>query len=388
MKYDFETVVNRSVQGSGKWSVLSKEEVEMGIVPLSVADMEFMTPPPIVEGLKKHLDTNVLGYTGPTEAYYEAVISYMKRKHSINVTKEDCFITPGVVVALSYAVEAFTKPQDSVCILTPVYYPFRMVIEGNGRTVANSSLIYQDGAYSINFEDLESKLSNDAVTMMIFCSPHNPVGRVWSKEEVQRVVSLCKKHNVFLVSDEIHMDLIMPGYTHTSAATFEEYKNNLMLCTSCSKTYNLAGMQISNIFVFDEDKRKEYQAILDKNHCRSVTNLAYKAMELAYTECDEWLEELLQVLDANKRLVKDYLAIHLPKAKVVELQGTYLQWVDLTYLDLSKEELEERMKRHHLYLDEGYVFGDEGIGFERIALSCPTHVVEAALQRLVEACNE
>lgn len=388
MKYDFETVVNRSVQGSGKWMALSKEEVEMGIVPLSVADMEFMTPLPIVEGLKKHLDTNILGYTGPTDAYYNATISFMKRHHGINVCKEDFFITPGVVTALGFAVQAYTKPTDSVCIISPVYYPFSMAIEENGRTIVRSELVYENGAYTINFEDLEAKLSSDEVTMMIFCSPHNPVGRVWSKEEVETVVKLCKKHNVFLVSDEIHMDLIMPGYTHTSAALFEEYKDNLMVCSSCSKTFNLAGMQISNIFIFNDERRNAFRELLRKNHCFMATNLAYKALELAYTECDEWLEELIQVLDTNRKLVKSYLNEHLPEVKVVELQGTYLQWLDLTYLNLTKEELEAKMKKHHLYLDEGYIFGEGGVGFERIALAAPTHVIQAALERLVAACKE
>ena len=387
MKYDFETVVNRSVQGSGKWKALSQEEVDMGIVPLSVADMEFMTPKPIVEGLKKHLDTNILGYTGATDAYYDATISFMKRHHGINVSKEDFFITPGVVTALGFAVQAFTKKEDSVCIISPVYYPFSMVIEGNGRTIVRSELVY-DGTYTINFEDLEAKLSKEEVTMMIFCSPHNPVGRVWSKEEVEKVVTLCKKHNVFLVSDEIHMDLIMPGYTHTSAALFEEYKDNLMLCTSCSKTFNLAGMQISNIFVFNKEKQAIFGDILRKNHCFMATNLAYKALELAYTDCDEWLEELIQVLDTNRKLVKSYLNEHLPEVKVIELQGTYLQWLDLTYLNLTKEELEARMHKYHLYLDEGYIFGEGGVGFERMALAAPTHVIQGALERLVAACKE
>ena len=387
MKYDFETVVNRSTQGSLKWKCLSKEEVEKGIVPLSVADMEFKTAPEIVEGLKEHLETNILGYTGPTDAYYNATKSFLYRHHGIQVETEECIITQGVVSALFYAVQAFTKPTDAICILTPVYYPFRMVIEANERELVQSELVYQDGAYTIDFDDLEMKLASSQVSLMIFCSPHNPIGRVWKKEEVEKVVTLCKKHNVFLISDEIHMDLIMPNHTHVSAALFMEYRDNLMLCTSCSKTFNLAGMQVSNIFVFNQEKREALRNVLGKHHAENTNNLAYKALELAYTKCDGWLEELLQVINTNRLLVKSYIEEHLPKAKVIELEGTYLQWIDLTYLNISTEELENRMKEQHLYLDEGYVFGKGGELFERITLACPTKVIEKALERLVEACK-
>ena len=387
MKYDFETIVDRSTQGSLKWRCLSEEEVKNGIVPLSVADMEFKTAPEIVEGLKEHLETNILGYTGPTDAYYKAVKDYMYRHHGLQVDTEECIITQGVVSALFYAVQAFTKPTDAVCILTPVYYPFRMVVEANERELIQSELVYQDGAYSIDFDDLESKLASSQVSLMIFCSPHNPIGRVWKKEEVEKVVTLCKKYNVFLISDEIHMDLIMPGYTHVSAALFTEYRDNLMLCTSCSKTFNLAGMQVSNIFVFNQEKREVLHNVLGKHHAENTNNLAYKALEIAYTKCDAWLEELLQVIHTNRLLVKSYIEEHLPQAKVIELEGTYLQWIDLTYLNISTEELEKRMKEHHLYLDEGYVFGKGGELFERITLACPTKVIEKALERFVAACK-
>lgn len=386
--YDFDTVVNRSTQGALKWEGLKKEEIEQGIIPYSVADMEFKTPPEIVEGLKKHLDSDILGYTGPTEEYFQAVCSFMKKHHGIEVSKEQILTTPGVVVALYYAVEAFTEREDEVVILTPVYYPFSMVIEQQKRTIVGSELRYSKGKYEIDFEDLEKKLSSSKAKLMIFCSPHNPVGRVWTKEEVNRVVELCHTHHVFLISDEIHMDLMMPSHKHYSASLVEEYKANLMLCTSCSKTFNLAGMQVSNIMVFDEERRQRLNDVLQFHHVGTLNNLAYEACILAYTKSEKWLEALLVKLNENRLLVKNYIEKNLPMIQVVELEGTYLQWLDLRKLNLSKEELEKRMIAHSLYFDEGYVFGKGGIGFERINLACPTPKIQEMLERLKEAVEE
>lgn len=386
--YDFETVVDRNKQGSLKWEILSEEEVKRGVIPYSVADMEFKTAPEIVEGLKQHLDTDILGYTGPTEEYYRAVRTFMESHHGITFEAEEIVTTPGVVVALYYAVEAFSNVEDEVLILTPVYYPFSMVIQQQKRTLVTSELTYEDGKYEIDFEDLEKKLSSDKAKLMIFCSPHNPVGRVWRKDEVEKVIQLCHKHHVFLISDEIHMDLVMPGHKHYSAALWEEYKNNLMLCTSCSKTFNLAGLQVSNIIVYDENKRQRLNEVLELHHIRSLNNIAYRACILAYTQGEKWLEALLEKLNENRVLVKNFIEERLPMVKLVELEGTYLQWLDLTSLHLTKEELEKKMTTHSLYLDEGYVFGEGGIGFERVNLACPTSKVQEFLERLEEAIKE
>lgn len=386
--YDFETVVNRSTQGSGKWMSLSEEEVKRGVIPYSVADMEFKVAPEIIEGLKAHLDTDILGYTIPTDEYFKAVCSFLKRHHDIETKKEDILLTPGVVTALFHSVAAFTELGDEVAILTPVYYPFSMVINQQKRTLVTSELIYENGKYTIDFEDLEKKLSSEKCKLMIFCSPHNPVGRVWTKEEVEKIAELCAKHNVYLISDEIHMDLMMPGYTHYSAALCETYRDNIMICTSCSKTFNLAGMQVSNLLVFNEERREQLRAVLQLNHIGMLNNLSYKALILAYTKCDAWMETMLAKINENRLLVKKYVEEKLPMIKVVELQGTYLQWLDLRAYNLTKEELEKKMTSHSLYLDEGYLFGEGGIGFERINLACPTHKIQEFLERLNQALSE
>lgn len=386
--YDFETLVNRSNQGALKWLILTEEDKKNGVIPYSVADMEFKIAPEIIEGLKAHLDSDILGYTGPTQEYFDSITSYMQRHHGIHLEANTIIQTPGVVTALGCGVKAFTEEGDEIVILRPVYYPFSMVIENNNRVLVNSELQLVDGKYTIDFEDLEKKLSSPKAKLMIFCSPHNPVGRVWKEEEVKKIVELCAKHGVYLISDEIHMDLVMPGYKHYSAALFEEYKNNLMLCTSCSKTFNLAGMQVSNIIIFDDKKREKMQAILQGMHIGMLNNLAYEACILAYTKGDAWLKEMLAKINENRLLVKEYIEKNLPMIDVIELEGTYLQWLDLRALKLSDEELEKLMKKHSLYLDEGYIFGNGGSGFERINLACPTHKIQEFLDRLDKAVKE
>lgn len=388
MKNDFETQINRSTQGAAKWKLLSKDELENGIIPYSVADMEFKNPPAIVEGLKKHLDENILGYTSPTNNYYAALKSYMKRHHGIEFNEENVVLTPGVVIALYYGVEAFSNEGENVVILSPVYYPFRMVIEQNNRNILESELVYINNQYSINFDDLEKKLALNETKIMIFCSPHNPIGRVWKQDEVARVSELCLKYNVLLISDEIHMDLIMPGYKHFSAACLpEEFQKNLMLCTSCSKTFNLAGLQISNIIFFDSSLKAKFHDLIQKKHIGMLNNLAYKALELAYTECDDWLSELIEVLDKNRLYIKTFIEENLKKVKVIELQGTYLQWLDLNEYNLSNEQLEKLMQAHSLYFDEGYIFGQGGDGFERINIACPHIKIVEAMERLKQALD-
>lgn len=389
MKYDFETLVNRKNTGAFKWDDMYKKipSANEKTVPLSVADMEFKNPSPIIEGLKNYLDNIVLGYTGETEDYYRSVISWMERRHGFSPKKEWFVMTAGVVPAISEMVGAFTKEGDSVLMLTPVYYPFYSSVEKNKRKVLGSELILDGVEYSIDFADFEEKAKRPETTLFILCSPHNPIGRVWTKEELVRLAEICKENNVFIISDEIHFDLIMPGNKHISLGTFEEkYLQNCAICTAPSKTFNLAGLQTSNIFIPNE----EYQNKINSARGYFSLNIfGYKACELAYDECEEWLCELLLVLDENRKFVEAFISEKMPEVKVHHLQGTYLMWLDFRAWNMAENELETFMlQKANVVFDEGYVFGEGGKGFERMNIACPKKVLEETLERIFKAKNE
>ncbi|MBQ5329172.1 MAG: pyridoxal phosphate-dependent aminotransferase [Oscillospiraceae bacterium] len=386
MKYDFETLVNRRNTGSHKWEGMYEQIPDAGdeIVPLSVADMELKNPPAIIEGLKNYLDSIILGYTGETENYYKSVTSWMERRHGFSPKKEWFVMTAGVVPAIKEMVGAFTKDGDSVLMLTPVYYPFYSSVEANGRTVLGSELILEGTEYRIDFEDFAEKAARPETTLCILSSPHNPIGRIWTKEELLKLCEICLENNVFIISDEIHFDLIMPGFEHVSMGTFEEkYLNNCAICTAPSKTFNLAGLQTSNIFIPNEEYRNKMTAA---RGYFSLNIFGYKACELAYDECEEWLDELLLFLDENRKFVEEFVAEKMPEVKVHRLQGTYLMWLDFRAWGMDEKELEDFMvHKAEAIFDEGYVFGEGGIGFERINIACPKRVLEATLERIYKA---
>ncbi|WP_279124858.1 MalY/PatB family protein [Holdemania filiformis] len=389
MSYDFTTRINRQSQNSSKWKGMRKQnpEVPEGIVPLSVADMELMNPPEITEGLKQFLDHRILGYTDAGEDYYTETVNWMQRRHHWTIEKDWLVLLPGVVTAINVAVRAFVKPGEKIAILTPVYYPFKKTIEACGCTTVTSSLINQEGLYSINFDDLEAKLADPEVKMLIFCSPHNPIGRVWTKTELAQVGELCLKHDVLIVSDEIHFDLILPGHEHTIFASLSpELSDRMIVCTSVSKTFNLAGMQCSNIVIPNAELRAAYKTTMSSYINGHLNIMAYEAATLAYRHCEGWLDELLGLLETNRKTAVEFFASHFPKAIVSPLEGTYLLWVDLRAYFADQNEQEEFMtKKALLFLDEGYLFGEEGSGFERINLACPTSLLEESLARMAQA---
>lgn len=362
-------------------------EVPEGIVPLSVADMELMNPPEITEGLKQFLDHRILGYTDAGEDYYTETVNWMQRRHHWTIEKDWLVLLPGVVTAINVAVRAFVKPGEKIAILTPVYYPFKKTIEACGCMTVTSSLINQEGVYTINFDDLEAKLADPEVKMLIFCSPHNPIGRVWTTAELTRVGELCLKHDVLIVSDEIHFDLILPGHEHTVFASLSpELSDRMIVCTSVSKTFNLAGMQCSNIVIPNAELRAAYKATMSSYINGHLNIMAYEAATLAYRHCEGWLDELLDLLETNRKTAVEFFASHFPKAIVSPLEGTYLLWVDLRAYFADQNEQEEFMtKKALLFLDEGYLFGEEGSGFERINLACPTSLLKESLMRLAAA---
>lgn len=391
-RYDFETVVDRFDTGAFKYDQMIKwnrKAEEKRVIPLSVADMEFRTPPAVVEAIKSYVDRNILGYTGPTKEYLSSVVSWMKRRHQWEIREKSIVGTPGVVGAFYMAVSAFTKPEDGVIVLSPVYYPFYSAVEKNGRTLVKSSLVEKEGRYGIDFDDLRRKAEDPRNTMLLFCSPHNPVGRVWEKEELQKVAEICEKNQVLVVSDEIHFDLIMPGHTHTVFASLSDWaRENTITLTAPSKTFNLAGMHTSNVIICNRDHRKLFLEEMAKTAVMNLNALGYVACRAAYDESEDWLEELIEVIYSNHLLVKEHMERHHPEVKVYDLEGTYLQWLDMRGLGFSKEQLEKLLHKEALvFLDEGYFFGEEGEGFERINIACPQKVLKEALDRMTFAIH-
>lgn len=390
MKYDFETLVSRRNVGASKWNLMLKNNrnIDEDIVPFSVADMEFKNPPEIIEGLKNYLDTAILGYTEATDEYYKAVCNWMERKHDWKIKREWITEFSGVVPALYTIIRALTEKEDNVLIMTPVYYPFYKSITANNRKIIKSELILCNNHYEINFKDFEEKAKLESTKLLILCNPHNPVGRVWTEEELRKIGRICTDNNVTVVSDEIHFDLIMPEFKHTVFANIsEEFANNSVICTAPSKTFNLAGLQTSNIIIPNKRIRDKVESERRASIGGSGLNiLGYKACEIAYNECETWLEELIMVINKNKKIVEEFIKANIPEIKVINLEGTYLQWLDFRELEKDHKELEKFMTTEAmLFLDEGYIFGNEGKGFERINLACPTNVLQKALERLLEA---
>lgn len=387
MKHDFTSIPDRSRFGSSKWEIAKNASTEF--VPLSVADMEFPTAKPVVDDIKKLAEEAILGYTNPTQEYYDAVISWMKRRHDFEIRKEWLLQTPGIINALSMLIEAVTAPGDGVIVMPPVYYPFDMTIIATGRRSVFCPLINKDGRYEIDFDLLEEKAKDNGNTAIIFCNPHNPVGRVWSREELEKTAEICCRNNVFIIDDEIHNDLIMPGYEHTVMANVsEEAKNNIAVCTAPSKTFNLAGVQCSNIIIPNDEIRAK-AVIRNKMNMQMHLNVfAYTICTSAYNKCEDWLEELIGVLAENAKCVEDFMAENFPEIKVYPLEGTYLQWLDVSTLGMTHLEVREMLEDANIYLDNGEMFGELGRGYQRINLACAKSTLEKMLERFKNAVEK
>lgn len=390
--YDFETLLSRKGQGSFKWEAMYREVPNLSddIVPFSVADMELKIAPEIREGLKKYIDEAILGYTGTTDKYYEAVISWMKRRHNFDIQKEWIVTSSGVVSALFDSVKAFTEKEDGVIVFTPVYYPFYSAIKLNERKIVECPLMENGGRYTIDFESFEKLAKEEKNTLLILCSPHNPVGRVWSKEELKKIGEIALENNLKIVSDEIHFDILMEGEKHTVLQTLsEELSEITVTCTAPTKTFNLAGIGISNIIIKNEKMRKKFINEQGRSSAHVFAALGYRACILAYTQAEEWFEEFLQLINKNQKTVNRFFEEKFTKLKAPLIQGTYLQWIDFRALGLRGEELKKFMNgKAQLFFSEGYTFGKNGDGFERMNLAVPTHILEKGLERLYKAIKE
>ena len=392
MIYDFETLVSRKNTGSGKWDEMTKDHPNLpeNVAPLSVADMELKNPPEIVEGLKKYIDTHILGYTGPTEEYFDAVCGWMKRRNDWDIKKEEIVSTHGVVTALAVSVLAYTDPGDGVITMPPVYYPFSEVITDNHRRLINNPLQQIDGHYEINFEEFEQKIVDENVKLFLMCSPHNPVGRVWKEWELRKIGDICLKHNVLVVSDEIHSDFTYgDNVHHVFAALDERYAAITTTCTAPSKTFNIAGLQISNIWISNPELRARFQAEVTAAGYSQVNLMGLVACQAAYETGEEWLKELKIYLAENLDYGRTFLKEELPEIKLTEPEGTYLLWLDFKSLGMKEEQLKDLVEnKAKLWLDSGAMFGPDGEGFERINIACPREILKQALTQLAESVHD
>ena len=388
MEYDFETLIPRKNMGSRKWDTMVQHNPNAAedVIPMSTADMEFKNPPELAEGLKEYIDHSILGYTMPNDAFYASVVRWMKDRHQWDIKPEWLVQAPGVVNALFGIVKTFTEPGDGIIIMQPVYHPFAMAITQNNRVLVNNALIHDGNTYQIDFEDLEKKAKDPKNKMLIFCSPHNPIGRFWTREELEKVGRICIDNNVLVVSDEIHFDFILTGYKHTVFASIsEEFAQHCIICTAPSKTFNIAGLKISNIVIPNDELRKN---LLEKYQRDFSSNaLGIQACRICYDRCGAWKDEMLCMIEYNYQQVKRFVEEKIPQIKVTELQGTYLLWLDCTGLGLSDEQLEKLTLDADLYLNQGRMFGEGGSGFERVNLACPTRYLIAAMERLKKAVD-
>lgn len=384
--YDFETLVDRTRLSSAKWAAMREANaaVPAGIPPFSVADLDLPTAPEIIDGLKDFLDDAVFGYTRPPASFTRAVVDWMARRHGWTVDPAWIVQSSGVVPAFFNAIRAYTQPGDGVIIQTPAYYPFYMAIERNHRHLVRNPLVLRDRYWRIDFDGLRRLAADPRNKLLLFCSPHNPTGRVWTRDELEQIADIVLANDLVLVSDEIHFDLVLPGHRHTVMSTLgKAIARRSVVCTAPSKTFNLAGMQTSNIVIEDADLRSRFVTELEATGFIFLTTLGYKACELAYTRGEAWLDGLLRLIQRNHERVKRFMVERLPAVTVFDLEGTYLQWMDFRGLGKGADELETiNEQRALVFFDEGTIFGEEGAGFERMNLATPTSAVDAALERL------
>ncbi len=387
MPINFDEIIDRRNTSCLKYDFAAERGYPADILPFWVADMDFRTPTPVIDALKARATHGIFGYTQVKDDYFTVLQNWFRTRHDWTVGRSDLIITPGVVFAIVNAIRAFTKKGDAVLIQQPVYYPFANMIRQNERVLVDSPLRLIEGHYEIDFEDFEQKVIEHSVKLFILCSPHNPVGRVWTRAELEQLAAICLRHNVIVVADEIHEEFVRPGFRHIPFASLsEEAAAITVTCTSPSKTFNLAGLQISNIFIRNAQLRRRFKEELGRTGYDEPNTLGLTGAKAAYEHGAEWLTQLLAYIEENYARTKSFLAAHLPKVKIIEPEGTYLLWLDFSAYGLTDEALNEKIIRDaHLWLDDGPIFGAGGSGFQRINIACPWATLETGLQNLAEA---
>ncbi len=389
MKYDFDKIIDRKNTKCYKWDYNKEIFGKEDLLSMWVADMDFKAPSEVLEILKKRADHGIFGYTGLTDSFYNSIVNWMKKRFNWKIEKDWIIATPGIVPAINFAIQTYTKKKDKVLVQTPVYYPFFTSIKNNDRTLVVSQLRLIDDHYEMDFADLERKLS-DNVKMMILCSPHNPVSRVWKLDELQRVSELCMKYNVLLISDEIHSDLIFSSYKHIPIPTIsKDIANNSLTMFAPSKTFNVAGLSLSYVIIPNKKIRINFQKMLLNLGLHGGNVFGIEALEASYRHGQKWLEELLIYIEDNYTFVQQYLHNNITKLKAVKMEGTYLLWLDCRELNLSQKELVSLIiNKAGLAFNDGSKFGKGGKGFMRMNLGCSRKLIEQALNQLESAIKK
>ena len=386
MKYNFDEIIPRRNTNSVKWDEAAQDD----IIPLWVADMDFRVLPQITEALRQRVDHGVFGYTHVPDSYYESVIRWFEDRHGLQGVKpSDIIYTSGVVPAISAIVRGLTLPGDKVLVQTPVYNCFFSSIRNQGCLVEENHLVYKNNTYVVDWDDFERKCADSRVRIFLLCNPHNPAGRVWKKEELQRMGEICQKHDVFVISDEIHCELVMPGNEYTPFASLsDDFLKNSATCVAPTKAFNIAGLQIANIIVKDRNKRERIDRAINIHEVCDVNPFGVIATEAAYTEEGaEWLRQLNTYLFANYQFLCDFFSKHFPSLEVVKLEGTYLVWVDCSSLGKSSTEIVNNLYRHGVWMNDGVMYGENQGAFIRINIACPRKILEEGLLRMEKALH-
>lgn len=380
--YNFDQIVDRHGTNCYKWDMIAKQHGE-DVLPMWVADMDFPVAPAIIDEMQRVLNYRNFGYSFTSDQYYEAVINWMKTRHHFDIEKEWIFHTPNVVSALCAAVKAVSEPGDEIIIMTPVYGPFFTSIKDNGRVIVESPMKCDNGYYTMDLDDFESRIT-EKTKATILCNPHNPVGRVWKREELQALADVCLKHGLYIISDDIHEDLVYAGHEHIHIASLsEEIADKCIVCTAPSKTFNLAGMLVAQCIVKNEALREKCKAVFGNLHLNGGNSFEEAMIIGAYTKSVDWLEELLVYLEANMDFFVNYVQENIPELTVYKPEGTYLVWLDATKLGMDQKALNEFLiQKCRLYVNEGTFFGDCGEGFFRMNMACPRAIVEEGVHRL------
>lgn len=384
---DFDTVTERRGTNCLKYDFAQKRGKPADIQPLWVADMDFRVSSYIQEALEHQVAHGIFGYSEAADGYCEAVQAWLEQHHGWRPEKEWLVKTPGIVFGLAMAVKAFTKEGESVLIQQPVYYPFHEVIRDNARRVVDNTLIQdEDGSWHMDYKDLEEKIQREKVKLLFLCNPHNPVGRVWTRQELETLGDICCKYDVVVVSDEIHADFVFKGKHQVFAGLKEEYAGRTITCTSPSKTFNIAGLQVSNLWIADEGLRKQFCRQIAASGYSQLNAMGIAACEAAYRNGEQWYQQVLRYIEDNISFAYEYVEGHIPEVKMLKPEGTYLIWLDFRRLELSGQELEKLIvEQAGLWLDDGAMFGAAGAGFQRINAACPRKQLQQALDKLALA---
>ncbi len=390
MKYNFDEIIDRSGTNCIKTDKLNTVFGRSDLTPLWVADMDFLSPPAVTEALTKRTEHGVFGYTMDYDSYYNSIMGWLDRKHDYKVEKEELTFVPGVVKGFAFAIDTFTLEKDNIIIQPPVYHPFKLVTEAMNRTIINNPLILENGEYSMDFDGLKSIIAEQECKMLIFCSPHNPVGRVWKKEELEELAEICYDNNILVISDEIHADFTFNGHKHLPFATVsEKARENSITLMAPSKTFNIAGIVSSFAITHNKQIREKFMNYLTPRELNQGTLYAYAATEAAYNHGEEWLEQVTDYVQKNMEFVTEYLKDNIPQIKPIEMESTFLMWLDCRDLGLSHNKVVDLfVNKAKLALNSGAMFGDEGKGFMRLNVGSPLSILKKAMEDLKNAMEE